>query len=151
MEDYSKYCGVDFRHGSDDCYGLIRKFYKEEMGLELTNYARPDYWWTKGGNLYMENFRKEGFQIIDCKDDLQFGDIILMAIGSEVACHGAIYLGEGKILQHLQGRKSSIDKYTGLFKNKTVAVVRHKNILPKEKVAYEFDKRTVERLKNALL
>lgn len=149
-KDYSDYLGIKFKHGSDDCYGLVRKFYKKEFGIELTDYARPDYWWNNGGNLYMENFRKEGFYIIDDKEDLQYGDLILMAIGSDVACHGALYIGEGKILQHLQGRESSIDKYSSMFKNKTVAVIRHKNVIGPRKIEYAFNKQTIDKFKNAL-
>lgn len=60
-------------------------------------------------------------------DGFDFGDLILVALGASAACHGAIYLGNGKILHHVQNRLSSIDRYDTLWKNWTVGVIRHKS------------------------
>lgn len=129
-KELSRFVGIDFHHGSTDCYGLIRLFYREIFGIELTNYARPDNWWDNGYNLYMDYFERENFRIID--EDLQknwkFGDIILMAIQSEVPCHGAIYLGDGRILHHFYGRKSCIENYCRIWKNTTTGILRHKDV-----------------------
>lgn len=136
MSDLSKYIGRPFVHGDTDCYGLIRDFYKDEFDIELTNYARTDNWWNKGQNLYMDNFRKEGFYILDDLEESQYGDIFLIALGCSVASHGAIYIGENKILQHVQDHVSSIDRYMGVFKNCTLARIRHKSLGKERKVAY---------------
>ena len=74
-----KYIGKKFNHGKSDCYSLIREFYKDEFGLELTDYARPDYWWNNGGNLYMDNFQNEGFRLLGDNEELQYGDVLLIA------------------------------------------------------------------------
>lgn len=136
MKDLSKYVGRPFVHGDTDCYGLIRDFYKDEFNIELTNYARVDHWWNKGQNLYMDNFRKEGFYLLDELDEPQYGDIFLIALGCSVASHGAIYVGENKILQHVQDHISSIDRYMGVFKNCTLARIRHKSLGKERKVNY---------------
>lgn len=130
-EDFRRYVGIDFKHGSTDCYGLIRRVYRELFNMELTDYVRPDEWWDKDYNLYMDNIEREGFRLVD--NDLQrfwkVGDIILMAINSTVPCHAAIYIGEGKILHHFYGRKSTIENYCRIWKNTTTAVFRHKNLV----------------------
>lgn len=131
-KDFRNYVGIDFVHGSTDCYGLIRRVYSELFHIELTNYARPDNWWDHPDeyNLYMNNFEKEGFRLID--SDLprtwEVGDLILMAIQSEVPCHAAIYIGNGKILHHFYGRKSTIENYCRIWKNTTTGVIRHKDL-----------------------
>lgn len=147
----NKYVGRKFEHGKEDCYSLIREFYKDEFGIELRDYPRENYWWTKGQNLYMENFRNEGFYLVDESEEFQYGDVFLIALGSEVACHGAIYVGENKILQHVQGHYSSIDRYMGIFRNFTVARVRHKDIKKKGTTEYVFDKETVQRISKPVL
>jgi len=138
MKDLSKYLGREFVHGTTDCYSLIRDFYKDEFGIELRDYARPDYWWNKGQNLYIDNFRKEGFYLLDDLEEPQYGDIFLIALGCSVASHGAIYIGENKILQHVQDHLSSIDRYMGVFKNCTLARIRHKLVKKEEDQEYEF-------------
>lgn len=131
-EDFRKYIGIDFVHGSTDCYGLIRRVYDEMFGIQLRNYARPDNWWDYPElyDLYMDNFEAEGFRLVDfdLNRGQEVGDIILMAIQSEKACHAGIYIGNGKILHHFYGRKSSIENYCRLWKNTTVAVIRHKDL-----------------------
>lgn len=123
--DPSPYVGKKFVHGIDDCYSLVREFYEREFGLQLTNYARPDNWWNDGGNLYMDNFKKEGFYIVDELEDKQFGDLFLIAFGAKVACHAAIYVGDNKILHHVTNRLSTVDKYAGCWRNWTLARIRH--------------------------
>ena len=130
--DFRKYVGLDFVHGSTDCYGLIRRVYSEMFKINLRDYARPDFWWedSKKYNLYMDNFESEGFRLVD--SDLpktwEVGDLILMAIHSDVPCHAAIYIGNGKILHHFYGRKSAIENYCRIWKNTTTAVIRHKDL-----------------------
>lgn len=150
MRDLSKYIGRKFVHGSTDCYGLIRDFYKEEFGIELTDYARCDNWWNEGKNLYMDNFKNEGFYLLDDMEEPQFGDIFLIALGCSVPSHGAIYVGENKILQHVQSRLSSIDKYMGVFRNCTLARIRHKKVSKERKVEYELDDRVVKTITKSL-
>lgn len=122
--------GIDFLHGTDDCYGLVRKFYQVAFGIELTNYARPDDWWNDDLNLYNRLVKREGFYLVEGQSvrEWQYGDLIFMAIGSVDACHAGIYLGNGKILHHFYNRKSCIELYKGLWFNKTVGVFRHRDV-----------------------
>lgn len=122
--------GIDFIHGINDCYSLIRNFYRVVFAVDLTNYARPDEWWHQGLNLYTDFIKKEGFSLIDFDklNNLNYGDIILMSIKTENPCHAAIYIGDGKILHHFYGKKSTIELYKGLWYNTTVAVYRHPKV-----------------------
>lgn len=127
---YKHLIGIPFVHGSDDCYGLARRFYKDNFGLSLSDYARPDGWWDAGLNLYDENFRKEGFQPIDIElKDMEIGDAMLMAIRTEHACHCAMYIGDGMMLHHFIKRRSETTRIAGPWRNRTVAIIRHKDIV----------------------
>lgn len=121
---YENYCGRPFKFGITDCYTMVRDFYKKEFGIELRNYARYDKFW-EDESLYAKFFQKEGFKLVD--DSFELGDIIFVALGASVACHAAIWIGNGKILHHVQNRLSAIDRYDTIWKNWTVGVVRHKS------------------------
>lgn len=139
---YQELLNKPFNHGVQDCYSVVRDFYKINYDMDLTDYARADNWWSAGEDLYMENFGKEGFQLAsDNMKEWLPGDVILMAIGASVACHAAIWLGEGnKIVHHFYNRLSNIETYRGIWKSQTVAVVRHPSV---EKIWRETDaKRT---------
>lgn len=117
--------GRRFVHGVDDCYGVVRDFYRKKLGIELTNYHRDDNWWEQGENLYLDNYEAEGFYEVSM-DDLQYGDFILMQVLSNTVNHAAIYLGDGKILHHLYDRLSRVDTYGGYWLERTARTLRHK-------------------------
>ena len=151
-KELSLFLGKDFLHGTNDCYSLIREFYQVAFNIELTNYARPDFWWNAGMDLYNDFFPREGFKTIEIArpKDLQYGDVILMAIKSTMPCHAGIYIGDGKILHHFYGRKSAIELYKSIWYNSTTSVVRHRDVV----IDNTYEKRSLlddERIKHQLL
>lgn len=116
--------GRPFYHGVLDCYSLIRDWYARERGIALRDFAREDEWWHHGRNLYVEHFRDAGFVPITLRD-LQCGDVILMQICANTTNHGAIYLGDGVILQHLHGRLSGREVYGGYWRKHSTHWLRY--------------------------
>lgn len=134
--------GRTFHHGDLDCYGLVRDFYHREMGIDIPDFERPDFWWEKedGGELYLDQFEKAGFRVVT--GDLQLGDGILMQYRSDRTNHAGVYLGEttlasqpdlppvpSALLHHAMPRLSERVPYMGYWKNITRLVVRHKSLL----------------------
>ena len=120
------YVGRQFVHGIIDCYTLCRDWYNKEWNLNLRDYERRDEWWYKGENLYLDNFKKEGFHEIKVSD-LVVGDALLMQLQSPVPNHAAIYLGDNVVLHHVQGRLSSRDVYGGYYQKVTAKALRHES------------------------
>ncbi len=120
------YVARPFFHGIIDCYTLVRDFYKKEFQIELNDYNRRDKWWEKGENMYLDNFKKEGFHEISM-DEVRFGDCFLMKLESKTCNHSAIYLGDNIVLHHVQGRLSSRDVYGGYYQKVTEVCLRHED------------------------
>lgn len=118
--------GRVFCHGVLDCFSLLRDYYKDELGIEIADYERDERWWEKGQNLYLEGYEKAGFVRVDKP---QKHDICLMQLHSSVPNHGAIFLGDGTILQHLQNRLSGIYHWGGFWQRSTTHVFRHRSLL----------------------
>jgi proteasome lid subunit RPN8/RPN11 len=116
--------GREFVHGVQDCYTLIRDWYREVRGIDLPNFEREDNWWHKGGDLYLENFAKAGF--VEVPQLEQVGDVILMQVLSDKVNHAGVYLGNGKFVHHLYGRLSCIDVYGGQWAEMTRKIVRYR-------------------------
>lgn len=133
--NYQNLLGRPFEHGIQDCYTLARDFYRQNFDLHLADYARPNQWWENGLNLYMDNFRAEGFELVD---DLRprIGDAFLLAIHSEVPNHAAIYVGDGEIIHHLYGRLSRKELYRGAWSSMECARLRHPSVAAEEKIEY---------------
>lgn len=135
MIDTAGLLGREFKHGTNDCFSLMREFYAKNFGIDVPDVARPDDWWEpdaegKSLNLYLDLYHEVGFDLFTGhpRDRLP-GDVILMAIRSRVANHGAILLPGEKILHHLVGQVSCIESYNRpLFRDTTVAVLRHPQV-----------------------
>lgn len=116
--------GRQWCHGVLDCYSLVRDWFQQVRGVDLPDFERHDQWWKSGQNLYLENFAAVGFAVIDCAQARE-GDCFLMQVGAEVPNHAAVYLGDGHILHHLQGRLSSRDVYGGYWQKITTHCLRY--------------------------
>jgi hypothetical protein len=120
----AKYEGRPFLHGLFDCYTLIRDYYKKEFNIFLpTNIQRNWEWWSQGENLYVENAKYFSFEEVS---DIKKHDVLIMKIGSPVPNHGAIYLGNNKILHHIAGRFSTVQTLTNSYKQKISVIYRNK-------------------------
>lgn len=115
--------GREFVHGTTDCYGFIRDWYAQELGIDLADGSREDEWWKKGQNLYLERYAQWGFQLVT-DGTLRRGDVLLMQVLSNVPNHGAVYLGDDLIGHHLYGRPSCREVYGGYWRKHTTHVLR---------------------------
>lgn len=117
--------GRSWSHGTLDCYSLIKDYYQEVLSIEIPDFERSFEWWLKGDNLYLDNFEKAGFYEVPA-ESIRAHDVVLMQVKSPVINHGAVYIGEDKILHHLFKRLSCREVFGGYYKKHTVKVIRHK-------------------------
>lgn len=128
--NYDSLVGLKYTSGKQDCYGLVRAFYSQVFGIELPNYARPKDWWNMEMDLYTDRYYKNGFRLLDVHpSEFQFGDVILISYRSAVPNHAGILVENGNILHHFTNRLSSVDPYKGIWRNNTVGVYRHKDVV----------------------
>jgi cell wall-associated NlpC family hydrolase len=105
---------------------MCQDWYGREFGLQLSDYQRRDKFWERDENLYLDNFHREGFHKVAFAE-LQYGDALLMELGSSLPNHAAIYIGNQQILHHVQGRLSSRDVLGGYYIKSTAMALRHES------------------------
>lgn len=134
---YKHLLGRPFVLGKTDCYDIARCMFRDNLGIELTNYARPKFFWHNDDmNIYVDNYYNEGFRLLDDVrvEDLRPFDCFLIAIpdprslNKTVTNHCVVYLGEGMVIQHRYGTFSSIERYKGSLRNLTTHTIRHKDV-----------------------
>lgn len=110
-----------------DCYTLIIDYYREKLGIVLPDFDRRDRWWdTASSSLYVDNYVEAGFTKVH---DIKEHDVIVMSSRSKVPNHAGIYVGNTKILHHLQGKFSSYDVYGDYWRQRTWGILRHKDLI----------------------
>ena len=115
--------GRPFVYGVYDCFTIIKDYY-EAQDINIFPYEYEWEFWEKGKNLYIDNFEKEGFEIVT-DGSIKIHDLVLMALNSDITNHAGIYVGRGKMLHHAPNRLSCRDNYDGIWKKITRIVVRH--------------------------
>jgi len=102
------YVGRPYIYGIYDCFSIWREYYREELGIHISNVPRNDEFWLNNDNIYADNQAKLGFETVDIKDIKPY-DLILIKIRSKIANHGILYLGGDTGLHHLPYKLSSKD------------------------------------------
>lgn len=124
---YQHLVGREFLPGVRDCYDIVICFFRENFGLELTDYARPSDWRADGNDLIRDLYEREGFEMLtDWRPkDLRPGDVLCTAIGESAPNHLMIFVGDNKVIHHLAGRLSVEEHYRDFHRNATCFVLRH--------------------------
>lgn len=116
--------GRQFCFGVLDCYSLIRDYYQRELHITLPNFARTDGFWKRGEDLYRQHFAEAGFTRVP-DASLRPHDVLLMQLSADLPNHGAVYLGDGRILHHVMHRLSTREVYGGYWQQVTAMTIRH--------------------------
>lgn len=117
--------GRQFFHGIQDCYGLVRDYYRT-CGYILKQYPREWLWWERDPSMLLDNIEDAGFYEVDDEMSMRMGDLLFFQIDAPVPNHCGVYLGNGLILHHLAGALSCRQPLN-LFKKYMTTVVRHTN------------------------
>lgn len=152
------FVGRPFVYGVLDCYTLFRDVLEREKKITLPPMEYEDDWWKpvreRDGarsrsfpmldwhkckvvapplNLYLDRLKKGGFVKLSKDVELQPYDGILMTLQSEVPNHIGVYMGEGEMLHHVQGKVSTRWMYnpsrSGFYEGRTVCIIRHATLL----------------------
>lgn len=97
--------GRTFLHGITDCYGVVRSYFWQVHGIKVEDLPRDDEWWNNNGNLYVENFDRLGFDLIQ-QNEVREGDCFFGKVRSKVPNHGGVILDRGLMLHHVGGKLS---------------------------------------------
>lgn len=117
----------EFFYGANDCFTVVRDFYKSEFAIELHDPIRLNYGWWLEKNDFTENVTvqsalQHGFKIVDSP---KHGDAMILKLNAEVPSHWGVYLGSGEILQNALNTRSRCETYSGIWRRNTICFLRH--------------------------
>lgn len=119
--------GRKFENVTQDCRVLCLDAYML-AGWDITT-TQSQYafdWFEYGHNFYEQGLQKLGFERLSESDTPQLGDVVLLQVGSPVANHAGVYLGNQMMLHHSLGRLSARVPYDGFWLDQTHGIWRCK-------------------------
>jgi cell wall-associated NlpC family hydrolase len=130
MVDYQHLLSRSYAPGRTDCLGLTRDFFnpllKAQSLPQIKNYARPSDFSIENVDLFGRHFHECGFRVIDLHpSQWRFGDVVLLAVYSNVASHVGVLVEDGHFIHHLLGQTSTKERYSGQWRQRCVGMLRH--------------------------
>ena len=119
------FLGKSFEIGVNDCFTLVRDFFKVKYGFNIHNVYRDKDWRKANKDLIKTEQEKSDF--VEVKD-LQEDDILAFSLDKKSATHLGIYLGNNCFLHQPRNHFSKIDLVDGVFSKKLKYIFRHKKL-----------------------
>lgn len=122
----AEYVGRPYVFGTFDCYSLLADFYEREFGIKLRHFVelRISNWWNRGYDILGDNWASQGFKVVT-DGEFKHGDVLLIAMDSDVANHVAIYVTGDIILHHLVNRLSRRETFGPYWYSRVKLHIRH--------------------------
>ena len=122
MVNYQSLVGRHWKYGSQDCYGLIKDYFKL-LGVQLPEYERPKSLETCE-SIFLDQMPKKGFKQIELKYRLP-NDVLIMRLGTKTPMHAAILLPNERILHQKLKSLSCVEPLRSYYVENVEAVFRH--------------------------
>jgi proteasome lid subunit RPN8/RPN11 len=127
--EYNSYVGRELILGQQDCWSLVRDFYKQELNIEIKDdYHRDESWLEDPKDTMDKCHEDEGFEKVD---DLKIFDCVFFRMKKTgPSSHVGIYLGNDLILHQMGGVNgySKIEEYSPRWEKFSNYITRHKDL-----------------------
>lgn len=119
--------GRDYEFGKNDCWSLVRDYYREKLDIELPMLEFEDDWWEKGLNYFEDLYESFGFVKVEKP---QKHDGILFTVMGNIPNHCGVYLEEGLFMHHAVNRLSCRESlYSPIWGKSVVGYYRCKQFI----------------------
>lgn len=122
MDNYQALIGLPWQYGKQDCYTLIRQYFKLQ-GIELPDFPRPDDLETTP-SIYLREAVALGFKQV-AFDARRPGDVLIMRLGTQHPMHAAILVDYDRILHQRQDSLSAVESLRQYHIDRVAAVFRY--------------------------
>ena len=122
MVNYRALTGKEYVYGTQDCYTVIRDYYKLK-GILLPDFERPEDLDT-ADSIFLEQAELCGFYPVDF-NLRKAGDMVVMKLRTRTPMHAAIYVGDDKILHQRTNSLSAVEPFGRYYRQSVAAVYRY--------------------------
>lgn len=132
MSSFNTYSleGKPFELGKQDCYELVRGFYRLNFSIDLPKYARPNDWNPEKDNMIENLHAHAGFTKLDVDENWppHPADLLACTVGGSVPNHLVVFMGKNEILHHKAGQFSSKELMRPAWRRYCSYILRHPEV-----------------------
>ncbi len=122
MVNYQTLLGKQWKYGVNDCFSLVREFFKLQ-GIKLPDFKRPADL-ESCESIFLQQAKTCGFVEVEFAQRKP-GDVLIMRLGTATPMHAAILLENEQILHQRQDSLSTVEGLTAYHVKKVAAVFRY--------------------------
>jgi len=122
MVNYQSLIGRQWNYGVNDCFTLIRDWFKLQ-GVQLPDFARPDDL-EVCESIFLQQAEAIGFKPV-AMERRKPGDVLIMRLDTRTPMHAAILLPDELILHQRQDSLSAIEPLRRYYVERIAAVFRY--------------------------
>lgn len=116
----------EFKLGENDCYTLIKTYYKEELNLELPHFANYNIICNENFETnFNRAYQDAGLRRVDIGEVRKHDLLVLSYYRTLIPPHFAVYLGNGFILHHPRNGCPQTIKLTDTLLRKVYCCLRY--------------------------
>lgn len=116
--------------GFQDCFTVVRDFFKLNFDLDMPDIARPNDWEAEKDDLIGKFYDICGFEKLDPEDNWppRPADLLVCTFGGSVPNHLVVFLGGNEILHHKINMLSGRELMRPAWKRATAYILRHPQV-----------------------
>ena len=122
MVNYQSLIGRQWEYGANDCFSLIRDFFKLK-GINLPDFGRPEDL-EISESIFLQQAEAIGFRQVKWSQR-KAGDVLIMRLQTRTPMHAAILLPDEEILHQRQDSLSAIEPLRRYYVERVAAVFRY--------------------------
>ena len=122
MVNYQSLIGRQWDYGANDCFSLVRDFFKLK-GISLPDFARPDDL-EISESIFLQQAEAIGFRQVKWSQR-KADDVLIMRLQTRTPMHAAILLPDEEILHQRQDSLSAVEPLRRYYVERVAAVFRY--------------------------
>ena len=122
MVNYQSLIGRQWDYGANDCFSLVRDFFKLK-GINLPDFGRPEDL-EISESIFLQQAEAIGFKQVEWSKR-KAGDVLIMRLHTRTPMHAAILLPDEEILHQRQDSLSAVEPLRQYYVQRVAAVFRY--------------------------
>lgn len=124
----SIYLGRQWCVGFEDCYGLLRNYFRKTHGIYMGDYDRDESMSHEERGVIAHCYENEGFVVAPLAS-AQEHDVLVFKTDKALPQHFGVVGGGNRFLHHPQGGLSRWEPLTERWLSRIISVFRHKSLV----------------------